>query len=164
RSFRTRGPVRERPLEARGPFRAHGRERGPRSGPGRGGRTGRRATPSAGRQDLRSLGDPSRQCATGRALPGPLGRVDRQALAPGRQEGGRGRHRRTERRRLEAHDEARGERPRGMSLPTATRTVLRSPERPMARDLAHLSDEALLSLIAGSDEDALAELYDRFGG
>jgi len=34
----------------------------------------------------------------------------------------------------------------------------------MDRDLAHLSDEALLSLIAGSDEAALAELYDRFGG
>jgi RNA polymerase sigma factor (sigma-70 family) len=34
----------------------------------------------------------------------------------------------------------------------------------MDRDLAHLSDEALLSLIASSDEAALAELYDRFGG
>jgi len=34
----------------------------------------------------------------------------------------------------------------------------------MERDLAHLSDEGLLSLIAGSDEEALAELYDRFGG
>ena len=34
----------------------------------------------------------------------------------------------------------------------------------MDRDLAHLSDEGLLSLIAGSDEEALAELYDRFGG
>ena len=31
------------------------------------------------------------------------------------------------------------------------------------RDLAHLSDEALLSLVAGSDDRALAELYDRFG-
>ena len=31
------------------------------------------------------------------------------------------------------------------------------------RDLAHLSDEALLSLVASSDDDALAELYDRFG-
>jgi RNA polymerase sigma factor (sigma-70 family) len=31
------------------------------------------------------------------------------------------------------------------------------------RDLAHLSDEALLSLVAGSDDQALAELYDRFG-
>jgi len=33
----------------------------------------------------------------------------------------------------------------------------------MARDLAHLSDEALVSLVARSDDAALAELYDRFG-
>ena len=33
-----------------------------------------------------------------------------------------------------------------------------------SRELVHLSDEALLSLVATSDEDALAELYDRFGG
>jgi RNA polymerase sigma factor (sigma-70 family) len=32
------------------------------------------------------------------------------------------------------------------------------------RDFAHLSDEALLSMVAGSDDLALAELYDRFGG
>src|SRR5439155_65494 len=32
------------------------------------------------------------------------------------------------------------------------------------RELVRLSDEALLSLVATSDEDALAELYDRFGG
>ena len=31
------------------------------------------------------------------------------------------------------------------------------------RDLAHLSDEALLSLVASSDDTALAELYKRFG-
>jgi len=31
------------------------------------------------------------------------------------------------------------------------------------RDLAHLSDEALVLLVARSDEVALAELYDRFG-
>jgi RNA polymerase sigma-70 factor (ECF subfamily) len=31
------------------------------------------------------------------------------------------------------------------------------------RDLAHLSDESLLSLVAGSDDAALAELYDRYG-
>ena len=31
------------------------------------------------------------------------------------------------------------------------------------RDLAHLSDEALLSLVAGSDDAALGELYDRYG-
>ena len=35
--------------------------------------------------------------------------------------------------------------------------------KPMARDLAHLSDEALVALVARSDETALAELYDRFG-
>jgi RNA polymerase sigma factor (sigma-70 family) len=33
-----------------------------------------------------------------------------------------------------------------------------------SRDLAHLSDEALVALVARSDEDALAELYDRVGG
>jgi RNA polymerase sigma factor (sigma-70 family) len=32
------------------------------------------------------------------------------------------------------------------------------------RDLAHLSDEALVALCARSDESALAELYDRIGG
>ena len=32
-----------------------------------------------------------------------------------------------------------------------------------SRDLARLSDEALLSLVASSDDDALAALYDRFG-
>ena len=33
----------------------------------------------------------------------------------------------------------------------------------MARDLAHLSDEALVALVARMDDAALAELYDRFG-
>src|SRR5438067_9549884 len=33
----------------------------------------------------------------------------------------------------------------------------------MARDLAHLSDEAVVALAARSAETALAELYDRFG-
>jgi RNA polymerase sigma factor (sigma-70 family) len=37
----------------------------------------------------------------------------------------------------------------------------RPRERPTTRELAHLSDEALLALIARSDEDALAELYRR---
>jgi RNA polymerase sigma factor (sigma-70 family) len=32
------------------------------------------------------------------------------------------------------------------------------------RDLAHLSDEALVALVARSEESALAELYDRVGG
>ena len=31
------------------------------------------------------------------------------------------------------------------------------------RDLAHLSDEALVALVARSDDAALAELYDRYG-
>ena len=34
---------------------------------------------------------------------------------------------------------------------------------PMTRDVAHLSDEGVLSLVARSDETALAELYDRYG-
>jgi RNA polymerase sigma-70 factor (ECF subfamily) len=33
----------------------------------------------------------------------------------------------------------------------------------MARGLAHLSDEALVALVARADEEALAELYDRYG-
>jgi RNA polymerase sigma-70 factor (ECF subfamily) len=33
----------------------------------------------------------------------------------------------------------------------------------MIRELSHLSDEALLALVARSDDDALAALYDRFG-
>ena len=39
----------------------------------------------------------------------------------------------------------------------------RPPPPPMPRDLAHLSDEALVALAARSDETALAELYDRYG-
>lgn len=42
--------------------------------------------------------------------------------------------------------------------------LLAPPPEATARGLAHLSDEALLSLVAGSDDQALAELYDRFGG
>ena len=33
----------------------------------------------------------------------------------------------------------------------------------MGRDLAHLSDEALVALVARADDAALAELYDRYG-
>ena len=36
--------------------------------------------------------------------------------------------------------------------------------RPAAGDLKQVSDEALVSLVASSDDEALAELYDRFGG
>jgi len=42
----------------------------------------------------------------------------------------------------------------------------RAPVRPGTgsdRDLVHLSDEALVALLARGDEGALAELYDRFG-
>src|SRR6266545_4107488 len=38
-----------------------------------------------------------------------------------------------------------------------------SEYRTMARSFAHLSDEAVVALVARSDEEALAELYDRFG-
>ena len=41
--------------------------------------------------------------------------------------------------------------------------VARPPSRSMRRDHAHLSDEALVALVARGDEDALAELYDRVG-
>jgi RNA polymerase sigma factor (sigma-70 family) len=37
------------------------------------------------------------------------------------------------------------------------------PPAAPSRQLAHVSDEALLSLVASSDDQALAELYDRFG-
>jgi RNA polymerase sigma factor (sigma-70 family) len=46
-----------------------------------------------------------------------------------------------------------------------TRRVTAVASIPMsARHLAHLSDEALVALVARSDESALAELYDRVGG
>jgi RNA polymerase sigma-70 factor, ECF subfamily len=44
-----------------------------------------------------------------------------------------------------------------------TALLTTSPPAASSRELAHLSDEALLSLVASSDENALAELYDRFG-
>jgi RNA polymerase sigma-70 factor, ECF subfamily len=39
----------------------------------------------------------------------------------------------------------------------------RGRSQPTARELAHLSDEAVLALIARADEQALSELYRRFG-
>jgi RNA polymerase sigma-70 factor (ECF subfamily) len=47
-----------------------------------------------------------------------------------------------------------------------TRGVLAyaQPVTVRSRDLAHLSDEALVALVSRSDETALAELYDRIGG
>jgi RNA polymerase sigma-70 factor, ECF subfamily len=44
-----------------------------------------------------------------------------------------------------------------------TALLTTTPPPAASRDLAHLSDEALLSLVASSDDQALAELYDRFG-
>ena len=44
-----------------------------------------------------------------------------------------------------------------------TALLTTSPPPAASRDLAHLSDESLLSLVASSDDQALAELYDRFG-
>jgi RNA polymerase sigma-70 factor (ECF subfamily) len=38
-----------------------------------------------------------------------------------------------------------------------------APPPPRTTSLAHLSDESLLSLVASSDEQALGEIYDRFG-
>jgi RNA polymerase sigma factor (sigma-70 family) len=43
------------------------------------------------------------------------------------------------------------------------RSVVRSRGAKVARELAHLSDEAVVALVARSDETALGELYDRFG-
>ena len=49
----------------------------------------------------------------------------------------------------------------------ASITVVALPDRPdtwsMRKHLAHLSDEALVALVARGDESALAELYDRVG-
>jgi RNA polymerase sigma factor (sigma-70 family) len=42
-------------------------------------------------------------------------------------------------------------------------TVLATTPPTTPNALAHLTDEALLSLVAASDDQALAELYDRFG-
>src|SRR5919202_4726289 len=42
--------------------------------------------------------------------------------------------------------------------------VVRSRRVTVPRELAHLSDEAVVALVARSDETALAELYDRYGG
>jgi len=46
----------------------------------------------------------------------------------------------------------------------SARSVGSRPQPMRSRDLAHLSDEALVALVARSDEAALAELYDRIGG
>jgi RNA polymerase sigma factor (sigma-70 family) len=43
-------------------------------------------------------------------------------------------------------------------------TALTTTRPPASGDLTQISDEALVSLVASSDDEALAELYDRFGG
>jgi RNA polymerase sigma factor (sigma-70 family) len=43
------------------------------------------------------------------------------------------------------------------------RAVSGGRDRAGGRDLGHFSDEALLALVSRSDDDALAELYDRYG-
>jgi RNA polymerase sigma-70 factor (ECF subfamily) len=43
-------------------------------------------------------------------------------------------------------------------------TALATTRPPAGGDLTQISDEALVSLVASSDDEALAELYDRFGG
>jgi RNA polymerase sigma-70 factor, ECF subfamily len=40
---------------------------------------------------------------------------------------------------------------------------MRQTPAPVSRAFAHLSDEAVVALVARSDDQALAELYDRFG-
>jgi RNA polymerase sigma-70 factor (ECF subfamily) len=49
------------------------------------------------------------------------------------------------------------------SQPDANRFGPMREYQAMPRSFAHLSDEAVVALIARSDQDALAELYDRFG-
>jgi RNA polymerase sigma-70 factor (ECF subfamily) len=49
-----------------------------------------------------------------------------------------------------------------LGLPSA-RAGKRERRRVMPKDLAHLSDEALVALVGRSDHVALAELYDRYG-
>ena len=64
--------------------------------------------------------------------------------------------------RREPAGQGRGE---PMSVLVRTRGVLAyaQPVTVRSRDLAHLSDEALVALVSRSDESALAELYDRVG-
>jgi len=52
---------------------------------------------------------------------------------------------------------------RGEGRVVALRGARRGRTEAGARELAHLSDEALLALIARADDQALAELYRRFG-
>jgi RNA polymerase sigma factor (sigma-70 family) len=47
-------------------------------------------------------------------------------------------------------------------MPQTVVALPRLPRRPMQTGCSHLSDEALLELVARSADDALAELYDRY--
>src|SRR4029079_18573430 len=58
--------------------------------------------------------------------------------------------------------ERRRERMRAMALLALNRSPVRQ-RTGHDPDLAHLSDEALVALLARGDDGALAELYDRFG-
>jgi RNA polymerase sigma factor (sigma-70 family) len=52
---------------------------------------------------------------------------------------------------------------RGVTEESHLRVVAGGRASPGVRDLAHFSDEALLALVSRSDEEALAQLYDRYG-
>src|SRR5919201_4761599 len=108
------------------------------------------------------MGDPGRQCEARGPLPGPRGHLDRRDPAAGVLGLGRRRHARAQRRRATADLEAGRAEREGEDV---IGLVLHDPPGAgRSRELVHLSDEALLSLVATSDEDALAELYDSFGG
>jgi RNA polymerase sigma factor (sigma-70 family) len=51
---------------------------------------------------------------------------------------------------------------RGVTEESHLRVVVGGREKSGERDLAHFSDEALLALVSRSDEEALAQLYDRY--
>ena len=59
----------------------------------------------------------------------------------------------------------RGPRPAPVNRNGSEDEFIRMSETPrrMARSFAHLSDEAVVALVARSDDSALGELYDRFG-
>jgi RNA polymerase sigma factor (sigma-70 family) len=55
------------------------------------------------------------------------------------------------------------ESPLAMAMPSPVRTFPEETRRDSVTEPARLSDEALVAAVAAADEDALAELYDRFG-
>src|SRR5919204_590524 len=104
---------------------------------------------------------PRRPAGPRRLVPRPLGHVRRRggATRPGRL-GRRGHPRTRGRGHNTDHEAARAEPTRDVMALLAENTGV----APTGRGLAHLSDEAVLSLVASADDEALAELYDRFGG